>query len=120
MSTACRTPLGGEGGAPSPKLLPRRRRAGNHGAATSRGFAALPTPHDISGLIAWASREEWRGALAALIERHCAEACAGAGIAPEEIEDVLGDHAATVLWGAAFEDLLATALPGGRDIADDL
>ena len=108
MSTACRTPLGGEGGPPSPKLLPRRRRAGNHGAATSRRFAALP-PHDISGLIAWSKREEWRGVLAELLDRHCAEACAGAGIAPEEIEDVLGDHAATVLWGAAFEDLLAQA-----------
>ncbi len=37
----------------------------------------------------------------------------------EGISDVLGDHAATVLWGAAFEDLLATDLPGVRDIADD-
>ena len=99
--------------------MPRRRRAGNHRAATSRGFAALPTPHDISGLIAWAKRDEWRGALAELLERHSTEACAGAGIAPEEIEDVLGDHAATVLWGAAFEDLLATDLPDGRNIADD-
>jgi len=99
--------------------LPRRRRAGNHGAATSRRFAALPPPHDLAGLIAWAKRDEWRGALAELLERHCAEACAGAGIMPEEIEDVLGDHAATVLWGAAFEDLVATDLPGGRNLADD-
>ena len=37
----------------------------------------------------------------------------------EDITDVLGDHAATVLWGAAFEDLLATDLPDGRNIADD-
>jgi hypothetical protein len=81
--------------------------------------AALPTPHDISGLIAWAKREEWRGTLVELLERHCAEACAAAGIALEEIEDVLGDRTATVLWGAAFEDLLATDLPDGRNIADD-
>jgi hypothetical protein len=99
--------------------LPRRRREGDHGAATSRGFAALPTPHDISGLIAWAKRDEWRGALTELLDRHSAQACAAAGIAPEEIEDVLGDHAATVLWGAAFEDLLATDLPDGSNIADD-
>ena len=65
MSTACRTLLGGEGGPPSPKLLPRRRRAGNHRAATSRGFAALPPPRDISGLIAWAvvGQEDRRGNL---------------------------------------------------------
>ena len=119
MSTACRTPLGGEGGPPSPKLLPRRRRAGNHRAATSRGFAALPTPHDISGLIAWAKREEWRGVLAELLDRHSAQACAAAGIEMEDITDVLGGDAATVLWGAAFEDLLAADLPDGRNVADD-
>jgi hypothetical protein len=103
---------------PSPKLLPRRRRAGNHRAATSRGFAALP-PHDLAGLIARAKRDEWWGALAELLERHSAKACAGAGIMPEEIGDLLGDYAATVLWGAAFEDLVATDLPDGRNIADD-
>ena len=37
----------------------------------------------------------------------------------EDITDVLGDHAATVLRGAAFEDLLATGLSDGRNIADD-
>lgn len=86
---------------------------------TCGDLAALPPPHDIAGLIAWARRDEWRGALAALLERHCAEACAGAGIAPEEIEDILGGYAASTLWGAAFEDLLATDLPDGRNIADD-
>jgi hypothetical protein len=85
----------------------------------SRGCRPLPAPHDIAGLIAWTKRDEWRGALAALLECHCAEACTGAGIAPEEIEDVLGDYAASTLWGAAFEDLLATDLPDGRNIADD-
>jgi hypothetical protein len=37
----------------------------------------------------------------------------------EDIADVLGDEAATVLFGAAFEDLVATDLPDGRNIADD-
>jgi len=37
----------------------------------------------------------------------------------QDIARVLGDHAGIVLWGAAFEDLLATDLPGGRKIADD-
>ena len=81
--------------------------------------AALPRPHDISGLIAWSKREEWRGTFAEVLDRHSAQACAAAGIEMEDIADVLGDHAATVLWGAAFEDLLATDLPDGRNIADD-
>ena len=36
----------------------------------------------------------------------------------EDTTDVLVGYAATVLWGVAFEDLLATDLPDGRNIAD--
>ena len=61
--------------------------------------AALPRPHDISGLIAWSKREEWRGTLAELLDRHSAQACAAAGVEMEDITDVLGDYAAIVLWG---------------------
>jgi hypothetical protein len=45
--------------------------------------------------------------------------CAAVGIEVQDIPDVLGDHAATVLRGGAFEGLLATDLPDGRNIADD-
>ena len=64
-------------------------------------------------------REKWRGALATLIERQSAKACAGAGIAAEDMGDTLGEDAASNLFGAAFEDLLATDLTDGRNIADD-
>ncbi|TDH61589.1 hypothetical protein E2C06_15765 [Dankookia rubra] len=37
----------------------------------------------------------------------------------QEIADVLGIDAATVVWGAAFEDLVATDQPDGRNLADD-
>ena len=49
-------------------------------------------------------REEWRDALATLIERHSAKACAGAGIAPGDIGNALGEYAASNLFGAAFEN----------------
>jgi hypothetical protein len=76
-------------------------------------------PHDISGLIAWARRDEWRDALGALIERHAIKACAGAGIDVGDITRTLGDYAGSTLWGAAFEDLLATDRPDQPNIADD-
>jgi hypothetical protein len=76
-------------------------------------------PHDIAGLIAWAKREDWRHAQAELLDRHSAQACAAAGIEMAAIADVLGNDAGTVLFGAAFEDLVASDLPGGRNIADD-
>ncbi|WP_043361332.1 hypothetical protein [Belnapia sp. F-4-1] len=79
----------------------------------------MSKPHDIAGLIAWAKRDEWRGILAEFIDRHSAKVCEAAGIDVEEIADVLGEDAATVVWGAAFEDLVATDLPGNRNLADD-
>lgn len=75
--------------------------------------------HDIAGLIAWAKREEWRGALAELLDRHSAQACTGAGIEIQNIADILGDDVTAVLFGTAFEDLVATDFPGGRNVADD-
>lgn len=96
-----------------------KTRAGEAYRPISAQGRTLPPPRDISGLIAWARREEWRDALATLIERHSAKACAGAGIAPEDIGDTLGEYAASNLFGAAFEDLPATDLPDGRNIADD-
>ena len=80
---------------------------------------ALSASHDLSGLIAWARRDDWRDALAERIERHAANPCAGAGIAVADIESLLGPYGVSTLWGAAFEDLLATDLPDGRNIADD-
>jgi hypothetical protein len=31
--------------------------------------------YDIAGPIAWAKREEWRGTLAELLDRHSAQVC---------------------------------------------
>ena len=82
-------------------------------------MTALSAQHDLSGLIAWARRDDWREALAERIERHSSKACASAGIAVADIESLLGQHGVSTLWGAAFEDLLSVDLPGGRNIADD-
>jgi hypothetical protein len=79
----------------------------------------LAAPHKLDGLIAWTRREEWREALARCLDRHTAKVCAAAGIDPVEIEDLLGAYAASTVWGAAFEDLLATDLPDGRNLADE-
>lgn len=73
----------------------------------------------MSGIIAWTRREEWREALAERIERHAAAACAAAGIDMSEIETVLGEHGASTVWGAAFEDLLARDTPDGPNLAED-
>ncbi|WP_337877140.1 hypothetical protein [Elioraea sp.] len=79
----------------------------------------MATPRNLDGLIVWTRREEWREPFARCLDRHTAKACAAAGIDPADIAEVLGEYAATTVWGAAFEDLLATDLPDGRNLADE-
>lgn len=79
----------------------------------------MPPPHQITGLIASARRDEWRDALADRIDRHAAKAVAAAGIGVADIEALLGGYGVSTLRGAAFEDLRATDLPAGRNVADD-
>ncbi len=82
-------------------------------------LAALATLHTIDGLMSWAGREEWRGVLADYVQRHTAQAFAAAGIDLHELAEVIGDDYFPAIWGAAFEDLVATVHPDGRNLADD-
>jgi hypothetical protein len=73
----------------------------------------------LAGLMKWLHREEWHNAFDELQERHLGRACTKAGIAIEELADVLGEQHSSVLWGCVFEDLLARDLDDGRNIVDD-
>ncbi len=52
-----------ENGLSRPLVLPLGLSRARHSDQSQHESPALPPPHDISGLIAWARREEWRGAL---------------------------------------------------------
>jgi hypothetical protein len=82
-------------------------------------LGTLATLHTIDGLMSWAGREEWRVVLADYIQRHTAQACAAAEIDTAELIEVIGDDFIPAIWGAAFEDLVASVLPDGRNLADD-
>jgi hypothetical protein len=73
----------------------------------------------LAGLMNWLHREEWHNSFDELRERHLGRACTKAGIAIEELADVLGEQHSSVLWGCVFEDLLARDLDDGRNIVDD-
>ena len=81
--------------------------------------AALRPKHDISGLIAWVHRDEWRGPMQETLSRHTAQACLDADVELADIKSIVGDHAVSTVWGASFEDLLATNMPDGRNLADE-
>lgn len=57
--------------------------------------------------------------MAETLVRHVAKACAGADLEIEDLGDILDDADQGVIWGAAFEDLLALDLPEGCNFADE-
>jgi hypothetical protein len=74
----------------------------------------------VAAVMQWAAREEWRGWLEDVIAAHLAPACNAAGVAPDELPDLLGEDAHAQLIGCAFEDFLTREFgPDGRNIVDD-
>jgi hypothetical protein len=74
--------------------------------------------HGVEGLIKWIKGDEWRNDFDAVFDRHVGPACRGAGVEPEELADIIGDHGMTVLWGCAFEDFVSSG-SGERNVADE-
>jgi hypothetical protein len=64
-------------------------------------------------------RDEWREVIQEWLSHHTAMACAEAGQSLAELEDLLGEYGFATIWGATFEDLVASDLPDGRNLADD-
>ena len=73
----------------------------------------------LDGLMKWTRRQEWRDAFSEIIDRHLGPACSGAGVDPEELPDLIGDHWFMTLWGSAFEDFISSSLADGRNITND-
>ena len=72
--------------------------------------------HDLSNLIKWLSREEWRPLLEEVMAEHFGPVMEAFDLEFEEIGDVLGGNWGTTLWGCAFEDFLTRRFePDGRN-----
>lgn len=77
--------------------------------------------HDLSGLIKFAGRDEWRPHLERAMGDHFGAAMEEFDLDFEAIGNVLGEHWAMTLWGCAFEDLLTRVVePGGRNLVRGL
>lgn len=74
--------------------------------------------HGVEGLIKWIKGDEWRNDFDAVFDRHVGPACRSAGVEPEELADIIGDHGMAVLWGCAFEDFVSSG-SGERNVADE-
>src|SRR3954465_3948577 len=72
--------------------------------------------HDLSNLIKWLSREDWRPLLEEVMAEHFGPAMEAFDVEFEDIDKALGGTWGTTLWCCAFEDLLTRRFePGGRN-----
>lgn len=67
---------------------------------------SAPAGHDLTDLIKWTARDEWRGRVDAVMAEHFEPAMEAFDLTFEEIDDALGGGWAGTLWGCAFEDFL--------------
>ena len=72
--------------------------------------------HDLSNLIKWLSREDWRPLLEEVMAEHFGPAMEAFDVEFEDIDEALGGNWDTTLWGCAFEDFLTRRFePDGRN-----
>jgi hypothetical protein len=72
--------------------------------------------HDLSELIKWMARDEWRQRMDAVMAEHFEPGMHKFGLAFEQIDDALGGTWGITLWGCAFEDFLTRRFePGGEN-----
>src|SRR5919199_6862285 len=72
--------------------------------------------HDLSNLIKWVSREDWRPLLEEVMDEHFGPAMEVFDLEFEEIDEALGGNWGMMLWGCAFEDFLTRRFePDGRN-----
>ena len=65
-----------------------------------------PPGHDLSGLIQWCARDEWRIRVDDVMAEHFTPAMEAFDLEFAEIDDALGGNWGRTLWGCAFEDFL--------------
>jgi hypothetical protein len=80
----------------------------------------MPPAHELSELMKWSRREEWRPHLRAVLAEHFKPAMDAFELRFEEIDDALGGTWGMTLWGCAFEDFLTRRFePDARNPVED-
>jgi hypothetical protein len=71
--------------------------------------------HDLSGIIKWCAREDWRPRVDAVMAEHFEPAMKAFGLDFPKISQALGGTWAVTLWGCAFEDFLTRRFGPGDE-----
>lgn len=74
----------------------------------------------IAAILKWSGREGWRERFATVIAAHLAPTCEAAGVAPDELPELLGEAAYVQLIGCALKDFMTCSFepePRTRNIS---
>ncbi|RUU06969.1 hypothetical protein EOD23_11785 [Mesorhizobium sp. USDA-HM6] len=72
----------------------------------------MPTSHDLSGLMKFLARDEWRECFEEVFNEHFGPILDEGDAEFEDLAEVLGEHRMNALWGCAFEDFLTQDFEG--------
>lgn len=76
--------------------------------------------YDLSRIIKFVGREDWRDPFQDAITDQCVEAMEAFDLESDDIAELLGDHYAGILFGCALEDLMTRRFePDGLNLVDD-
>jgi hypothetical protein len=80
----------------------------------------MATGIDLSGLIQWGQRDEWKPLWEEVFLDHVQAGCESLDLEPDELMSIIGEHHFLMLWRCAFEDFLTRSRESdGQTIATD-
>ena len=86
--------------------------------ATKHTGLSMSSAKSLSGLMKWLDRDGWREVLIDVVEEHF-EPGRERGLDSKALMEMLGEPAASNLWGCAFEDFLTRVDEDDRNVVDD-
>ena len=75
--------------------------------------------HSLGKLIKFIRRPEWEDDFADILGQHLGPACSNHEVGPDDLFDIVGEVAATVLHGCALEDYMSRVDDDGHNIVDE-
>lgn len=66
----------------------------------------MATGIDLSGLIKWGQRDDWKAVWEDVFLEHVQPGCDSFDLEPDELMAIIGEHDFMMLWRCAFEDFL--------------
>ena len=79
----------------------------------------MASVHSLGKLIKFIRRPEWEDDFAEILGQHLGPACSNHDVDPDDLFDILGEVAATILHGCALEDYMSRVDEDGHNIVDE-